>query len=1011
MAARLTAAVRISKEKYMRPISNGFIEFLSRSPFLKNFRPSICCVALVFLACESNAQMTADELSQAIKSPNAVAKIGVDLFGDQINLYNGSLQFNQLDVSLRGNSALPVSVGRRFVTGIYSVSRRPFGEWELDIPHLHGVFSSQYGWTDQNQTNARCSGFSAPAEVLVNGGMWSSSEFWQGNYMYVPGHGDQQLLARDSANTNVPSPASNYPVVTANSWVLSCISSLANAPALGEGFLATSPAGTKYQFDHIISYAARPLSKPAGPGGALTASIPSATKTGLATASSAALSVGGVATPHADMNYSLPRKEVRILPTLITDRHGNWVRYTYDSIHQENLKTITSSDGRTITFTYAYGDDPKVITSVTDGTRTWRYAYHTVSPGTSSAAASIDTVTLPDGSSWRLTNINRLQRHVSMSGFVGCGDRQYPSEAISGSMVHPSGATGSFTLTATTHGRSGVVQSSAGTPPSDRNPIYFYTRSLTSKTIGGPGVPALTWRYTYDAPVGSYSTCVNCATSKAVNVVDPAGATTRYTFGNYYRVSEGRLERVDVGWNGASAVRTTIMNYQPPGAGPYPALAGYGGENISDGEALARLMPLSKKVITQQGEAFTWEATAFNRFAQVTQVTRASTRGPSRSETTDFNNNLTKWILGQTERVTETDSQKVMVLNGYNALTANLESVSLFGKIQKQLGYNTDGTLATIKDGRNYITTFSDYFRGVARNILRADGRSERRTVNAYGAISSTTDANGYVTQYEYDPLGRLARITPPADTVAWNPTVIKFAPVPVTEYDLAPGHWRQDVTVGNSQIRTYFDALWRPVYSYTADLGNPAGTSSIVKRRYDFDGRTVFESYPQRSTPGEAGINSRYDALGRIVETRTDSELGVLVGTATYDSGFRTSQMNARGHATVITNSAFDDPDQAFITNIAAQEGVNVSFAKISLARRHRSSAAAAARALRAAMSTTMASGCARPPSPRPAPQCRTTTPRAIWRGVRQALRYRRRRATQRTLPKQGRPDLAMTP
>lgn len=53
------------------------------------------------------------ERSDFIRAPEAVAKIGTDLFGDQVNLYTGRTEFSQIDVSLKGNNTLPVSVGRR----------------------------------------------------------------------------------------------------------------------------------------------------------------------------------------------------------------------------------------------------------------------------------------------------------------------------------------------------------------------------------------------------------------------------------------------------------------------------------------------------------------------------------------------------------------------------------------------------------------------------------------------------------------------------------------------------------------------------------------------------------------------------------------------------------------------------------------------------------------------------------------------------------------------------------
>jgi hypothetical protein len=110
------------------------------------------------------SQTTYDEMAKANKAPNAIASIGNDLFGDQVNLYNGALEFHQTDVSLRGNSAIPVAVGRRFVTANRrAVDGRSFCTWELDFPRLHGVFSDLNGWNTESSNNQRCSQLSPPS--------------------------------------------------------------------------------------------------------------------------------------------------------------------------------------------------------------------------------------------------------------------------------------------------------------------------------------------------------------------------------------------------------------------------------------------------------------------------------------------------------------------------------------------------------------------------------------------------------------------------------------------------------------------------------------------------------------------------------------------------------------------------------------------------------------------------------------------------------------------------------
>jgi hypothetical protein len=60
---------------------------------------------------------TYKEQGKLIHAPRDIAQLGSDLFGDKVNLYTGSLEFVQTDVSLPGNNALPVSVGRRLVAG------------------------------------------------------------------------------------------------------------------------------------------------------------------------------------------------------------------------------------------------------------------------------------------------------------------------------------------------------------------------------------------------------------------------------------------------------------------------------------------------------------------------------------------------------------------------------------------------------------------------------------------------------------------------------------------------------------------------------------------------------------------------------------------------------------------------------------------------------------------------------------------------------------------------------
>lgn len=860
------------------------------------------------------ADTTYDEQYKLIKAPNAVATFGADLFGDRVNLYTGGLEFLQTDISLPGNNRLPVSIGRKLVTGNSVLGGRQFGRWEADIPHLHGVFSASKGWVSPGgSAKTRCSDFGPPADAagVNNRSAWAANEFWQGNFMYVPAVGDQQMLLRDPGNLLVPGgDGAAYPIVTNKFWSITCLASLANDTsadkAMGQGFLAVAPDGTRYRFDWMTDFAAGALLKSDPMPGLIATASPDQAK-----------SPPPVSAPDPSLfgGYAISRKEVWILPTLVTDRFGNWVRYTYDPARPRRVTKIESSDQRVLTFGYTTGDDS--IKSVSDGTRTWRYAY---------ANGDLTAVTLPDSSSWQFGNTYGIMQRVIMPV---AGDCESPAPlspaALSGTMLHPSGAVGRFAVTPTTHGRSDVPYNCVYTAEGVRNAIlrWFYTNSLTSKTISGAGLGSLTWRYDYGPADSSWSSCGGCTTSKTVSVTDPAGRVSRHTFGNRYGQTEGRIEQVDV-----DGLRTTVTRYRALGAGPYIDRLGSGDTIGGDSDLLARLAPEEQRVTTQQGITLTWTANSFDpRFARPTVVTRASSLPTSRSETTAYADNLTSWVLGQVASVTEAATGKKMVANSYNLVTANLETVSQFGLLQQTLTYYPDGTLATRKDGKNQVTTYSRYMRGIPQTVEYADRTSESAVVNNIGRITALTNAAGYTTTFDYDAAGRLALLThPTADSVAWNATRIAFYQSASAQFDLPAGHWRQEVTTGQAHLVHYYDGLWRPVYTERWDDANRAGTMRITGHQYDFAGRTSFESYPQRSY-GQlgSGVATAYDALGRVTGTRSDSELGSLTTSSTYHANFQKTFQDARNNSTTTSYQVFDEPSESAITHIVAPEGVVV--------------------------------------------------------------------------------------
>lgn len=406
-------------------------------------RLSLLLLALPVLA-PTRAQETtlAHEYGRVIQSAEVVGNLGPDAFGEQTNLYTGSTEFTVTDIELPGPGLVPVRLGRRYVVEnkidadeqpIY-----PFADWQIDIPHVHGTFARQTGWSSPPSGN-RCSNvmLTEPPTVYYLGQPFSGADYWYGHHLYAPGAGEQELLVyQQSSNPNQPASGGPYYWVTQDQWFFSCLSTLANGNGYsGQGFLAIDPNGTRYTFDWMVPYRTQLLSKPLGmPPLRATPSMPG-------TEDSKDL------VPTAPGMAILPRDDVWIYPTRIEDRFGNFVAFTW---YGAKLMQIAASDGRSITLTY----DNDVIASATDGTRTWNYQYD-------AARDFLLSATRPDGSAWGYQMADLVWLYPMTLEDRGCGGellRDNAQASHHATITHPSGATGMFTFRPTQHGRASVPQ-------------------------------------------------------------------------------------------------------------------------------------------------------------------------------------------------------------------------------------------------------------------------------------------------------------------------------------------------------------------------------------------------------------------------------------------------------------------------------------------------------------------------------------------------------------------------
>jgi hypothetical protein len=883
------------------------------------------------------------EYKKLIQVDQAIHPLGEHPFGEKVDLSNGELSFAETDVSLPGNGPL-LQLSRSLGTtlGVENfTAKRPFGDWDLNIPRIETATANQGGVTgwEVEATNPlqRCTYFGAPPDVpggtITSADTWSSDQWWYGYHLIVPGEGSQTLLA-DGNSLSPTIGGQTFWIATKQNWVIGCG---VTADDGGEGFLAIAPDGTRYTFAHLFY---RPMTYITKPGGTPPEAV--------------TLSSGGVQPQFIGGGVdTLARREAFMYVTQVQDRFGNTLNYHYDA-STGYLTSITASDGREIDVTYVSGS--LLIQSITAKatnapSRTWTYSYDTT---TNSVLPTLTGVTLPDGSAWSY-NLAGFQSDLINVAFANCNLNQVGSVTVTtttGTVTTPTGLTGTFAEEPVLHGRSYVTRSCWGGLNSSEQvyfliPNAYYQQSITSETITGAGLPTETWSYGYSAANQSWksdacATGGTCATTVYTDVTDPSGNDTRYTFSNYFDATEGQLQRTDYysGAAGSTLLRSVTNTYANPAGGPWPGSYGIDLQGRDNYQQVEEYAPLSQRTITQDGQNYTWQAMAFNAYAQPTDVKRSNDiAGQSAiEETTTYLNDPVLWVLGLPQTVTNVGTSEVETSNTYNSLD-ELTARARFGQALMNYTWNTAGQLASFTDGNSHTTSLSNYYRGIPQSIAYPptpdypNGTSETLAVDDLGQISSITDQAGHTAGYSYDAIGRIHQISYPydssVDSAHWLPKVFTYAYVTGAERGVAAGHWDRTITQGSYTNTTYFDATLRPVLDDTSNGSADVSTAT----GYDWRGLTTFAAYPVAGSPDlsaiTAGTHSTYDALGRLTQSQQDSELGLLTTSTAYLSGPGTKVTDPKNNVTVTYDQAFDQPVYNEPWSISAPGGVSQSITR----------------------------------------------------------------------------------
>lgn len=470
--------------------------------------------------------------------------------------------------------------------------------------------------------------------------------------------------------------------------------------------------------------------------------------------------------------------------TKITDRNGNYATIAYAASSSPEISSVTTSDGRSLSFTYLdSGTLSRRISTVSGAGQTYTYGYTAVSGV--SAEYFLTSVTRPDSTSWSYSYNGSLTTAGSY---------------VMSSMRFPQGGTISYGY--------GYVYFDQQANPSYRSQV------VTGKSMSTGG----SWSFSYSpGAAGTYDT---------TTVNTPSGTITYKHVGPNYSSSGtvwmvGLLMSKQIGstqtetytWSSQSI---SIENLARPG------------EFLTKVDTGAVNAPvLASKVITRDGASFTTNYSNFDAYGNPQTVAESGPNGGSRTTTLSYYVNTSKWIVKQPQNESYSGSTITRAFDS----NGNMTSVNEDG-VTTSYSYNSDGTISTATFPRSLVHNYSSYKRGIAQTESQPESVTIYRVVSDAGNITSETDGESHTTGYGYDGLNRVTSISYPVGnpvSISYTATSKSATRSGLTESTAYDGFGRpSSVTLGGVARGYQFDALGRKTFE-----SNP-GSSAGDNYQYD---------------------------------------------------------------------------------------------------------------------------------------------------------------------------------
>ena len=542
--------------------------------------------------------------------------------------------------------------------------------------------------------------------------------------------------------------------------------------------------------------------------------------------------------------------------TLITDRNGNTITIGYTTVSGYTVpQTVTTSDQRTVTFTYT--GNPVRLSTVVAGTspetRTWTYTYQAAGGG-----VVLTQVALPGGGgNWTYSYKTTGSPAMASVTYPQGGSISYTYQQV-GFAPGPSN-TAIMTKTTSDNG----TWNFAFTPSSGSN--------HDSTTITGPNSTRTTYAHVgyNEVSAGSYWQ-VGLLLQKTIGTTQAVEQTENYTWGS---------------------LQISDQDYSRPG----------GNTNIKD--LVTKAPHLTQKQIVRNGNTYTTTYSSFDQFGNPQSVLESSS-GFSRTTTLTYQANTSLWIIRQVkdETIAESGFPNFAITRTIDS-NGNVTQENRFG-VSTNYTYNA-GNLASRTNARGKTTTFSSYKRGIPQTEgYPEDQITVTRVVSNAGNVESETDGKNDTTGYGYDALNRITSLNYP---------VLNDVSVAYTT-----GSTRMTITRGSLIQTVDYDGFGRLACVTKTDSLSPTQNSRVTLTHNALSQRT-FVSNPVVPSGSNCptltvGTSMTYDTLDRLKTVAHPDSTG-----RSYNYGSTTVAVtNERGIIHTYSYRAYGNPDKRELMGIA---------------------------------------------------------------------------------------------